>query len=30
MTAEQVKHELDKGTNNEVTVLTEVAPKKKD
>lgn len=29
MTAEQVKHELDKGTN-EVTVLTEVAPKKKD
>ena len=29
MTAEQVKHELDKGTN-EVTVLTEVAPKKKE
>ena len=29
MTAEQVKHELDKGTN-EVTVLTEVAQKKKD
>ena len=29
MTAEQVKHELDKGTN-EVMVLTEVAQKKKD
>ena len=29
MTAEQVKHELDKETN-EVTVLPEVAPKKKD
>ena len=29
MAAEQVKHELDKETN-EVTVLTEVAPKKKD
>ena len=29
MTAEQVQHELDKATN-EVTVLTEVAPKKKE
>lgn len=29
MTAEQVKHELDKETN-EVTVLTEVAQKKKE
>lgn len=29
MTAEQVKHEMDNGTN-EVTVLTEVAQKKKD
>ena len=29
MTAEQVKHELDKETN-EVKVLTEVAPKKKE
>ena len=29
MTAEQVKHELDKETND-VTVLTEVAPKKKE
>lgn len=29
MTAEQVKNELDKETN-EVTVLTEVAPKKKE
>ena len=29
MTAEQVTHELDKETN-EVTVLTEVAPKKKE
>ena len=29
MTEEQVKHELDKETK-EVTVLTEVAPKKKE
>ena len=29
MTAEQVKHEMDNWTN-EVTVLTEVAQKKKD